>query len=90
MDYIRPLEVVSNRVASDSAKAGLGVKHLLLRGFLSGALLGSATSPSVPVPIFVRPNPSFRLPSDAERPMIMIGPGTGVAPFDGRYQRDVY
>ncbi|OJF96549.1 bifunctional nitrate reductase/sulfite reductase flavoprotein subunit alpha [Pararhizobium antarcticum] len=33
--------------------------------------------------IFVRPAPGFRLPGDAERPVIMIGPGTGIAPFRG-------
>jgi len=33
------------------------------------------------VNVFIIPNHSFRLPQDTEKPIIMIGPGTGVAPF---------
>ncbi|MBI4006407.1 MAG: sulfite reductase subunit alpha [Gammaproteobacteria bacterium] len=33
------------------------------------------------VPIYIQPNYGFRLPLDGDRPVIMIGPGTGVAPF---------
>lgn len=33
------------------------------------------------VPVFVQPSKHFRTPGDGNVPMIMIGPGTGVAPF---------
>lgn len=33
------------------------------------------------IPVFVQPNNHFRPPSDPDTPIIMIGPGTGIAPF---------
>jgi sulfite reductase (NADPH) flavoprotein alpha-component len=33
------------------------------------------------VSIFVQPNKNFRLPDDGSKPVIMVGPGTGIAPF---------
>ncbi|MFI9757324.1 molybdopterin-dependent oxidoreductase [Streptomyces sp. NPDC051963] len=36
-----------------------------------------------PVQVFVQRSPHFRPPADPTTPMIMVGPGTGVAPFIG-------
>ncbi|OUR71213.1 sulfite reductase subunit alpha [Methylophaga sp. 41_12_T18] len=33
------------------------------------------------VGVYFSPNTSFRVPKDPEAPMIMVGPGTGIAPF---------
>ncbi|GAB3343018.1 assimilatory sulfite reductase (NADPH) flavoprotein subunit [Marilutibacter aestuarii] len=33
------------------------------------------------VPVYIEPNERFRLPADPSRDIIMVGPGTGVAPF---------
>ncbi|MBO9664661.1 assimilatory sulfite reductase (NADPH) flavoprotein subunit [Dokdonella sp.] len=38
------------------------------------------------VPVFLEANERFRLPRDGARDVIMIGPGTGVAPFRGFVQ----
>src|SRR5699024_2055157 len=31
--------------------------------------------------VFIDPNNRFKLPDDSEKPVIMVGPGTGIAPF---------
>ena len=43
--------------------------------------LGERLEEGSEVRVFVEPNPNFRLPQNGDTPIIMIGAGTGVAPF---------
>lgn len=58
----------------ETLRWGAGSHHLATRG--EGASL----------PVFIERNERFRLPADASRDVVMIGPGTGVAPFRGFVQ----
>ena len=42
--------------------------------------LAERVQPGDTIPIYLKKNPNFKFPTD-ETPVIMIGPGTGVAPF---------
>jgi len=44
MDYVKPLDVAAAMSHAGASKGALPMKDLLIRGFLSGALLGFATS----------------------------------------------
>ncbi len=54
---------------------------LLENGVASNFLCHRAILGETPVPIYVQPSLHFALPQNASIPIIMIGPGTGVAPF---------
>ena len=50
------------------------------QGLASGHL-GDRAPVGCTMPIFLHGNQNFRLPEDTSMPVIMIGPGTGIAPF---------
>jgi sulfite reductase (NADPH) flavoprotein alpha-component len=50
------------------------------RAGTASAFLADRSSESI-IPIFIQPSVHFRPPQDPDAPAIMIGPGTGIAPF---------
>ncbi|CAI6313029.1 Sulfite reductase [NADPH] flavoprotein alpha-component [Bacillus subtilis] len=44
-------------------------------------LCAERLQPGDTLPVYVQHNQNFKLPKDHETPIIMVGPGTGVAPF---------
>lgn len=76
---------------SSSPKAHPGEVHLTVsavryasfgrsRGGVASTFLADRCTAETPVPVFVHENPAFRPPA-GDTPLIMIGPGTGIAPF---------
>lgn len=70
-------EEVHLLVATFSRKVG----EREIPGLGSHFLTHLAKPNETPVPLFVQRNETFSLPEDPSRPIIMIGPGTGLAPY---------
>ena len=88
---LRPLPGRLYSVAS-SPKAHPGEAHLLIgavrweshgrkRGGVASTYFADRRKVGDAVRVYVKPNRHFRLPEDGNRPIIMIGAGTGVAPY---------
>lgn len=76
---------------SSSPKAHPGEVHLTVgavryesfgrqRGGVCSTFLADRADAATPVPVFVHSNNAFR-PPPSDKPLIMVGPGTGIAPF---------
>jgi len=48
---------------------------------VASTFLADRVCPETPVPVFVQTSHGFRLPANGDLPVIMVGPGTGIAPF---------
>lgn len=56
--------------------------HGRARKGVASTFLSERLTASTPIPVFVNPGKGFRLPAPEEdTPIIMCGPGTGIAPF---------
>lgn len=55
--------------------------HERTRKGVCSVQLAERVQPGDTVPIYLKKNPNFKFPFDEDTPVIMIGPGTGVAPF---------
>jgi sulfite reductase (NADPH) flavoprotein alpha-component len=55
--------------------------HGLLRKGVASTFLADRVGDADFVKLFVQPSNSFKPPANGDTPMIMVGPGTGIAPF---------
>ena len=79
---------------SSSPKAHAAQVHLTInvvrydghgrpRKGVASTFLADRVNDGIPVPVFIQTSHGFRPPTDGSKPVIMVGPGTGVAPFRG-------
>lgn len=94
-DFVRALRKLQPRLysISSSPRAHSGQVHLTVgavrynlqgrarKGVCSTFLADRAPAGTSRVGVFVHSNPAFRLPANGDTPVIMVGPGTGIAPF---------
>jgi sulfite reductase (NADPH) flavoprotein alpha-component len=96
-DFVRMLKRIQPRLysISSSPKAHADQVHLTVgavryekdsrsrKGLCSTFLAERAQPGTTRIGVFVHANHAFRPPTSGDVPMIMVGPGTGIAPFRG-------
>jgi sulfite reductase (NADPH) flavoprotein alpha-component len=93
-EFVKMLKKLQPRLysISSSPKAHQGEVHLTVgavryeshgrkRSGVCSTFLADRVGPDTPLSVFVQPSHGFKLPADLTRPVIMVGPGTGIAPF---------
>ena len=93
-DFARSLSPMKPRLYSISSSPRIhpGEVHLTvgrvmwqagdrIRKGVASTMFSDRLQPGQTVEVFVQPSHGFRLPEDPMRGLIMIGPGTGIAPF---------
>jgi sulfite reductase (NADPH) flavoprotein alpha-component len=93
-EFVKLLKKLQPRLysISSSPKAHPGEVHLTVgavryesygrkRGGVCSTFLADRVGADTSLPVFVQPSHGFKLPADLTRPVIMVGPGTGIAPF---------
>lgn len=93
-EFIRLLKPLQHRAysISSSSKAHPDTVHLTVASVryqshgrphkgVCSTFLADLIDGDTPVPCFFTPNKVFRVPEDDSLPMVMVGPGTGIAPF---------
>ncbi len=93
-EFIAALDVLQPRLYSiaSSPRVHRGEVHLTVavvryesrgrkREGVASTFLADRVGPGESVPVFIHAARDFRLPADGAAPVIMIGPGTGIAPF---------
>lgn len=93
LPFLRPLQARQYSISS-SPLAHRGSVHLTIASVRYGTgqrtyegvastYLADRIGEDAAVGIYLQPNAAFSVPAEDDAPMVMIGPGTGIAPFRG-------